>query len=368
MRITIFILALQMAFPVFGQRRSRSDEGNLPVALEGITYALPRTGLHITVKAVKESFEPGPYVAYADQLLGITNAQNRPSVRWFIEDIELETFAEPDPEQVYKALGNAAFLVDLTADGRLAGINSGQTMQGLEKLQTNSFVEKTGKDDGFSFAGVSDIPMFAPGDSTNNFRPVRISAERKAAAAAERILQCRLTRFHIASGLLDEFHPDGEAYSVSLKELERMEKDYLSLFSGRTTRMTEKFSFDFVPVSASDRGEVVFRFSEDKGVIPASDLSGKPVVVRIEPEKTLVSKYTALAGSENPAAGESGVYYRMPATVNISVNFELNTIATARTVMAQFGQVAPVPEELLFGGHAIEIHPETGAVKSILKK
>jgi hypothetical protein len=137
---------------------------------------------------------------------------------------------------------------------------------------------------------------------------------------------------------------------------------------GYTTYHTETFRFDLVPASASERGEVVFRFSEDDGVLPVSDLSGKPVTVRIEPERNLLAKYAGLAGSDNPGAGESGIYYRMPAVVNISLIYELNTIATARAVMAQFGQVAPVPEELLFGEYAIEFHPETGAVKSIYRK
>jgi len=354
--------------PVFGQRRNKVEEGTPPVILEGVTYALPRTGLRIHLKVVSESFEPGPYAAYADQLLGITGARNRASVRWFIDDVEMETFSEPDPEQVYKALGHAAFLVVLTADGCLAGINSGNSPEGRPVLRTNPFVERNQKDDKFSFANFNHSPMFAPGDSSNNFRPTRISIERKAAEAAERILECRLTRFHMAAGLMDVFHPDGEAYNVSLNELERMEKNYLSLFEGHTTYHNEKFSFDYIPISASDRSEVVFRFSEEKGVLPASDLSGKPVVIRVEPEKELVSEYSALAESENPAAGESGIYYRMPGIVDISVIYELKTIATARTLMAQFGQVAPLPEELLFGDYAIEIHPETGAVKSIHKK
>jgi hypothetical protein len=194
-----------------------------------------------------------------------------------------------------------------------------------------------------------------------------VSIERKAAEAAERILECRMARYHMVAGLMDEFHPDGEAYNASLKELKRIEKNYLSLFVGRSTYQTEKLSFDFVPTSSAERGEVVFRFSEDAGVLPSSDLSGKPVTVRVEPEKELISKYSGLTESENPAAGESGVYYRMPAVVNISLIYELNTIATARTVMAQFGQVAPVPEELLFGDYAIEFFPETGAVKSVIK-
>lgn len=367
MKILTIVLAILLTMPVFGQRRSRGDETVVPTFQEGITYALPRTGLRIKVKAVKETFEPGPYASFAEQLLGITGAKNRASVNWFIDEVNLETFAEPDPNQVYKAMGYAAFMVGLTPDGILAGINAETSGNKMKSVKSNNMNESPGKNDGFSFAHINHTPVYASGDSTNNFRPTRVSIERKAAEAAERILECRMARYHMVAGLMDEFHPDGAAYKASLNELKQIEKNYLSLFVGRTTYHSEKFSFDFVPTSSAERGEVVFRFSEDAGVLPVSDLSGKPVTVRIEPEKELISKFSGLAGSENPAAGESGVYYRMPAVVNISLIYELKTITTARTIMAQFGQVAPVPEELLFGDYAIEFFPETGAVKSVSK-
>lgn len=368
MKIIILVLSVLMAIPALGQRKNRTDEIAGPTFVEGIIYALPRTGFRINVTAVKETFEPGPYATFACQLLGITDAKPQSSVQWFFDNVELETFSEPDPNQVRKAMGNASFLISLTPAGCLAGINANSFPEGSIVFSTNSFVEKIEKEDDFSFSNINDRPVFAPGDSTNNFRPVRISNERKAAEAAERILNSRLTRYHIAAGLMDEFHPDGEAYDVSIRELEKIEKNYLSLFTGRTTYHTEQYSFDFVPTTSSDRGQVVFRFSEETGVLPADDLSGKPVMIKVEPENILLSKYSELASSANPAAGESGIYYRMPAMANISLLYELGNIATARTVVAQFGQVAPVPEELLYGEYSLEFHTETGAVKSVTKK
>ena len=91
-------------------------------------------------------------------------------------------------------------------------------------------------------------------------------------------------------------------------------------------------------------------------------------MIEIDPEKELSGKYSNLASSENPSAGESGVFYRMPGVANIKIIQELKTIATARAVIAQSGTVAPLPEELLYGEYAIEIHPETGAIKSVSKK
>ncbi len=367
MRLIIIILITMLVIPASGQRRKK-DEGEVVTSyIEGITYALPRTGIRINVKAVKEVFEPGPYSSYASQLLGINNARERASVRWFIEDINVSTFHEPDPGQVYKAFGEGAFNVSLTPDGCLAGINIKQSAGQPQGLKANVFIENPPLNDGFSFDNINDTPIYTAGDSTTNYRPLRVGTEKKAAEAAARILECRLARFHMVAGLLDEFHPDGTAYKVSLEELESIEKDYLSLFTGRITHSTEGFSVDFIPSPTSEKGDVVFRFSDEKGVLPADDLSGKPVVLKAEPEKELIGKYSGQIKSENPQAGESGVFYRMPAPANVSIIYELKTILTSRVLLPQFGPTAPVPEDLLFGDYAIEIHPETGAIKSVTK-
>ena len=367
MKIIIFILTMMLVMPVAAQRRKKEEGETVKTYVEGIVYALPRTGIRMVVKAVKESFVPGPYSSYAAQLLGINDANDRVSVKWYIDDIEINTFHEPDPDHVYKAFGEGAFTVSLTPDGCLAGINTNMLSLEERKVNGNVFLQKPQLNDGFSFANINDTPMYTQGDSATNYRPVRVGPETKAAEAAERILECRLARFHMVTGLLDELHPDGEAYRLSLEELERIEKDYLSLFTGRVTHSTEIFSFDIIPSGQSEKGEVVFRFSEEKGVLPSTDLSGKPVMLKVETEKDLMAKYAGQIKSENPLAGESGVFYRLPAMANVTIIHEINTILSARIVVPQLGPVAPVPEDLLFGDYSIEIHPATGAIKSVSK-
>lgn len=368
MRNLIIIMAVMLAVPAFGQRKRGSDSDAAPAFTEGITYALPRTGVRIHVEAIKETFEPGPYARYASQLLGLNEVQTEAAVRWKIRDVQFEAFSEPDPAHVYKAMGDAAFLLDLTASGVLAGVNSGRSQQ--EKLieKTITYIGDQEKDQATDFSRYNHSPAYAQGDSSNNFRPVRIGDEEKAVEAAKRILESRNTRYYISAGLMDEFHPDGKAYEVSIRELEETEKGYMSLFTGKTTYERQQFSFNFIPSASSEKGDVVFRFSEDGGVVPSTDLSGKPVLLRVEAEKALTSKYSGLASSDNPNAGSSGLYYRMPAMADINLIYEMSTIASTRMVLPQFGQVAPVPEELLFGDYRIEIHPETGAIKSVSRK
>lgn len=368
MKYLAIVVGLLLALPTFGQRKNRDDEANVPAFQEGIGYALPRTGIRVHVKAVREVFQPGPYAAYAEQLLGIVNAKTTATTQWKIAETKIETFSEPDPENVFKAMGNGAFTVSLAANGCLSGINTSGSLLELPKVLSNKTFQKPDFDDGFSFDYFTYTPSYFPGDSTNNFRPTKVNIEQKAAQAAQRILDCRMNQYDMAAFLMDGEHPDGKAYEVSMNELKTIEKNYIQLFVGRTTYKKETYSFDFVPAAKPAKGEVIFRISDEKGVVPASDLSGKPVMVEFELVDALTKKYNANASSDNPTAGQYGVYYRMPGMATIKIIHNMNVIAMARTTVAQFGVVAPLPEELLQGNYAIEIHPETGAIKSVKEK
>jgi hypothetical protein len=351
-----------MILPVYGQRKK--DDTVAPAFVEGVVYSLPRTGIRVNVKATKETFRPGPYAAYAEQLLGIKNVRTKAAVNWAIEDVKMDVFSEPDPENTYKAMG--INLVSLSSDGCLAGINALSAGNKEEKVVTNTVGQKTEFGENNAFEYFTDAPIYTAGDSTNNYRPVRLPEEQKISKAAQRVLESRRIQYEIAAGLVDEFHPDGEAYKLSLKELKKIENDYLSLFVGRSTYEKETFGFDYVPKTG--KSEAIFRISDENGIVPASDLSGKPVMIEFDIDKDLVQKYSGMVKSDNPNAGHSGVYYRIPGRATVKLINEMNVFATARITVAQFGAVAPVPEDLLFGDFAIEFNTETGTIQSVVRK
>ena len=53
------------------------------------------------------------------------------------------------------------------------------------------------------------------------------------------MLESRRIQYEIASGMVDEFHPDGEAYKVSLKELKNIEKNKETSIKMKLQQMTE---------------------------------------------------------------------------------------------------------------------------------
>lgn len=355
MKIYAMIMALLMVIPAAAQKRTKTDTPTLPVITEGVSYSLPRTGIRVLVKARLTAFVPGPYAAFAEPLLGIRDVKTQAQNLWEMEDVQFVTFAEPDPACTYRASGVGTF-IQLTSSGLLAGINSSAVVEDGETSVAHSFAT-INKSSGLQFHNLIDNPALSG----------RTAIDQRAVQAANRILRARSVRFDIAAGQLDEFHPDGDAYEESMEELYRTEKELLALFTGKSASETYTFTFDYIP-QTSVRGEVIFRFDEQRGFLPTNDLSGKPVMIDVERNDALSARLTAIKTDQQAGPGISGVFYRQPGTAEIRISRELTVIGSGRAVIAQFGEVLPVPAGLLDGNYSLEIHPETGAIKSISKK
>lgn len=336
-----------------------------PVVVDGIVYSLPQTGIRVHIKATRERFVCGPFNMYAQKMLGIDNVPSADADRWNMDDMQIELFSEPDPDQVHKALGQAAQMVSLTESGILAGINTAVNTN-EPTLQTSSFLMKNLYKQ-VKFTDLSIWSYYSPADSTKKFKMVSKNQEQKAAEAAETIFNLRNSRFALLTNANDEPLPDGKSFEVMTEELGKMEENYVALFIGKSNKQTYEFSFDFVPGQKTAKGEVFFRFSEDRGVLPKSDLSGRPIVIDVIKSEDLASKQNTLSTSENPNAGKSGLYYRIPGMSEIRIMDGGTQLAGSRAAIAQFGTIAPISEDLLDGTYKLEFYPNTGAVKSIVE-
>lgn len=369
MKNFIFLLAL-LVFVASTATAQKEDKrkvvtGAVVGPVEGIVYSLPQTGIRVHIKATRERFVHGPFQMYAQKMLGIENVPAADADRWNMDEMKLEVFSEPDAEQVFKAMGPAAQLLSLTESGILAGINT-SVKNAKTDIETNSFLTKN-LEKQVKFTDMSIWSFYSPADSTKRFKMVSKSIEQKAAEAAETIFNLRNSRFALLTNADDEPLPDGKSFEVMTEELGKMEENYLALFIGKSAKEKYEFSFEFVPGQKTVKGEVFFRFSDDRGVLPKSDLSGRPITIEVSKMENLASKQEGLSKSENPAAGKSGVYYRLPGMAEIRIMDGGTQLGGARFPIAQFGTTAPVPEDLLDGSYRLEFHTNSGAVKSILK-
>lgn len=358
------VLILFSTFLVSAQKEDkRKASSGAAAPSEGIVYSLPQTGIRVHIKATRERFVHGPFQSYAQKMLGIDNAPATDADRWTIDGMTLETFSQPDADQVRKALGHAAQLVSLTDAGIMAGINTG-TKSTESSIQTQSFIVKE-PENRVNFTDLSIWSFYSSADTTKRFKMVSKNPDQKAAEAAETIFNLRNSRFALLTNANNEPLPDGKSFEIMRDELAKMEDNYLALFIGKSSKQAYEFSFDYLPGEKTAKGEVFFRFSDDRGVLPKTDLSGRPIIIDVVKNEDLAAKQSPLGQSANPEAGKSGVFYRIPGFAEIRILDGSKQLAAARTPIAQFGTVAPVPEELLDGSYKLEFYPTTGAIKSI---
>ena len=370
MRQLIVVLGILLfSASLYAQSKDdRKKSGTEAVAVapnpEGIVYSLPRTGIKIGVMAEKEIRVAGPFAQYAQKYLGIANAPSSNIERWTIKHIGLETFSEPDPGQVYKTSGINASLLSLTGAGIIAGINAGAETEKETISAGNLMTENLVPD--FPFTDLSMWGMFAKTAEADKYKVAPKSLEEKAAEAAETIFNLRNSRFRLLTNADDEALPDGKSFEVMAKELGDLEQEQLALFIGKSVKKAYRYTFDFIPGNNEVKGEVIFRFSETSGVLPKTNLTGKPVIIDMVKEADLESQQKKQLDSQSQATGQSKVYYRMPGKAAISLSDGVNVMATTRATIAQFGTVAPLPEALLSGNYRVVFHPETGAIKSVI--
>lgn len=365
MRISILTIVLTFFAVTVATAQKKVQTGAVATPVEGIVYSLPQTGIRVHIIATRERFVHGPFSMYAQKMLGIENVPANDADRWNMDEMQLEVFCEPDAEQVYKAFGPAAQMLSLTETGIIAGINKAVETSELA-INTQSFLNKN-LDKQVKFTDLSIWSFYSPADSTKRFKVVSKSLEQKAAEAAETIFNLRNSRFALLTNADDEPLPDGKSFEVMTQELGKMEENYLALFIGKSAKEQYEFSFDFVPGQKTVKGEVFFRFSDDRGVLPKSDLSGRPITIDVTKIENLASKQSGLSSSENQNAGKSGVFYRMPGMAEIRIMDGGTQLAGTRTSIAQFGAIAPIPEDLLDGTYMLEFHTNSGAVKSVVK-
>lgn len=181
--------------------------------------------LNVTLRVVTEEFTPGIYARFAQKLLG--------------------------------QRANLANRLDISIiDGRVA---TGIVSKPLPTLEVEPYV----------------VPL-----------PVNVIAgkakeiEAQAAATAEMIFSLRRHRMELISGEAGE-NVFGAGLKAALDEIARIERECLEMFYGKTTKTEQVYTFN-IDVTPEKSEYMVCRFNKEKGIVDESDLSGLPVVIKIE--------------------------------------------------------------------------------------
>lgn len=327
-----------------------------------IVYALPRTVFNIVVEAERTIEKPGPYWRYAGDLLGLTNVIKNESEYWTITGLKVESSQELDPSGFYVIEGKAPFatnILSLRNEGLIMDINpdiyySAGNQKGIETSFGGRFVSSDLGSDEYFMVQRDTAYRRVSVDSTFIQIPYivekrrQIPAEQLAERAARRLMEMRDGEHFILTGESNVF-PQSEAV---INEMNRLEKEYTELFTGKTIRETRRFTFQVIP-NRENAGKPVklFQFSEARGPVAEGQPGGDPVIIEMTPENRTkelsVIRSSAPSSSKEPQVDK--LYYRVPDVVNMKISLGNEVLFHSRRLVYQFGEVIQLPANLIIG-------------------
>ena len=309
-------------------------------------YTLPRTGVNVTLVVEREVILRGPYAKFASQYLGISGAAMSDKQNYRIIDASLGYCEEPDPTQTYHldqpvdaqskvfhwlsaTPPRKALLADAEYRDAAIGNHNPFTDVSLDPLYGTT-VERSALADS---AGFGMLPV-------NRVSTVEKSTEQMASDAANAIFTLRKRRFDLVTGEMGE-NVFGAGLGAALKEMDRLESEYLALFVGK--RYTQRIVRTFSVLPPAKGTGIVCRFSPTKGVVPESDLSGRPIVIEMTAEAGASTGGASGALTGTSKKGVVSVRYRVPAVQTVRLVDGNDELARERIPVFQLGGTTYAP-------------------------
>ena len=329
---------------------------NTTLADNAIFYNLPKTAFEVVVEAEKTIKKRGPFYRYSERYLGLKDVIINDEISYQLKSITLKPYGVTDANKWYKIAYKgdvAAPYIMLDNQGKLLAVNT-TTELPQHNISIPASTDITLTDTSFAYTPFTEDQLIVS------------STAKMAEECASSIYDLRRSRTEIISGNAPLLPTDGKAYELSLKELGRLEHDFLALFMGKTAKQTIYSSFRFVPKGEMNN-ETLFRFSKFAGMVDKSDISGEPVYITLKKQPQPVLKIAEPQSTTMPAP-VAGLAYNMPAVADITLTYRTKSVLTQTTSIAQLGSVATLPVTLLEQSHpSVVLFPETGAIKSIKK-
>ena len=384
--ILIVALLFAMSPQVYGQIKVThvNPSANKP-GTDGVFYIMPQTVLKIDVTVRVDEYQKGPLSEYAEKYFGIDDAIKYDYTTYEIEDVGISTLTEPDPEQVYyiepveqtsKEL--KTLLVQLNNSGYLVGANNidlgiAPDDDNEQLVMYKDIDFKGGMADFIINSKIRtkvdtiirkvDVDTVMVEKHFYRTRIINKTNEDLATEAMNKIEGIRDARYKLLTGFQETAYSAGTiAYMDG--ELKEQEMEYMALFRGKSFSGFDQFTFYYAPSAKSEKGGVnLFNFSSGTGITRAGSSSGEKVLLNI------ISGGVAdvVDGFPIPVTAEGyqpGIFYRIPETCEIILEWDGDEISNGRFVINQFGIIRNLPNK----DFKLEFHPETGGVKSIVIK
>jgi hypothetical protein len=326
-----------------------------------IVYALPMTVFTIRIGMEREIEIPGPYAKYAGDLLGLQDVILSGKEKWTIRSIKVNSHEEADPSEFYVIDISGSLQTNVLAlkkEGFILDINP-ETVYS----STGSFIEDEININQFRSSDLGSDEYYVTQTDTvykrismdKQFIRVPYSVEKKkkltteelAERASRRLMDLREGKILILTGEATVFPQS----SAPLDEMNRLEKDYTELFTGKHLTEARTFQYHFIPGREHIGKPLTFlMFSESEGPVEQSSENIIPINIEINPEQK--TKDLTIISRQQPETSEQKtdkLYYRIPDVVNLKIKMGEKTIYNSRKLVYQLGEVMQLPSNYIIG-------------------
>lgn len=301
-----------------------------------VSYALSSTSVTVKVEVRQESFFAGPYAAFAKNMLNMS-VRDKDMVSCEVTRVELIPHVEADTDAWYTCDQESAALLAVSAQGLvslggsgervswrfLPGLKADFSAKGLtepEKEAVHIVYEQIQTD-----TAIVSVPV-------EHRVLVEKTLEDKASDAADMILAIRKDRLNIASGNTDASY-SGEAMQAALRELDRIEEEYMALFRGYTVVRKATYTYDVVPSrTVKNHHYMVFRLTDEGPV--SEGVKGVPYYLDFHPEGTLPEE------GQDRRKTKGSVRYRIPQVCRVVFSRDGQSLLETRLPIYQLGREA----------------------------
>jgi len=327
-----------------------------------IVYYSPKTTMVFDFTYQEKTYEKGPFAQYAEELLGIENAVTENKTTYQMKHVSILTRTDVDLERAHKVSAEAGVpiqLLTITDKGLLKGYNLPEGGKNRDK-NTNTSTER-------SKAKQETVPSFP-----EEILEAKSEAEQ-AQLIAKQIFRLRETRTYLLSGEVEHAPADGTAMKLVLDELDKQEKQFVSLFTGKTTTTIKHKKVNYCPSEQTGKvyKEQLF-FSEENGFTDAENIDAQKVVIQAVFQRQHIDTVVTEVPKDKKGKKTiepSQIVYNLPGYANVVVTYKNETMATKTMPIAQFGIDMPLSKDLFTGKElpVIVVSEKTGNIVSISK-
>ena len=316
-----------------------------------ISYFLPQTEIVIEVSVKKTIQKSGKFANYAKRLLALNNVITKSSAIYELDNVNISYNIAPD------TLKNFAVEINSKSTAYNLYLNENRILKGVNVVSP-------------SFNPRKDALLQENPDTTIQFNYAVLSEEalmatseaKMAEMAAKQIFKIRESRIEILSGE-SETQYSGDALKLVISELDKIEKELVELFEGKSITFTETKIFRFIPKSATEN-KVIFRFSPLLGIVDKDDLAGRPVTMSVSPQ---INNSETL-NEPKKQVKKFGIYYNVSCNAKIAIFDGNRQIAENSFLFPQFGTLKFLPVELFNNKSTEVIFTEFGEVELVYGK